>query len=133
MDLLDSTIAQVAAPSIHRDLGGSVAVIQWITAAYALAMAAGLLIGGRLGDEYGRKKVLLAGLGAFLAASAACAAAVSPGELIAARAAQGAAGAVMVPQVFGITKTSEGRIRAARRHEWLTAARRRFRGGYHGA
>src|SRR5215471_411898 len=97
MDLLDSTIAQVAAPSIHRDLGGSVTVIQWVTAAYALAMAVGLLTGGRLGDQYGRKRVLLAGLAAFSIASAVCAAAVSPGELIAARAAQGAAGAIMVP------------------------------------
>ncbi len=104
MDLLDSTIAQVAAPSIRRDLGGSFAVIQWITAAYGLAMAVGLLIGGRLGDLYGRKRVLLAGLGAFSLASAVCAAAVSPGELIAARAVQGAAGAVMVPQVFGLIR-----------------------------
>ncbi len=102
MDLLDSTIAQVAAPSIHRDLGGAVSLIQWVTAAYALAMAVGLLTGGRLGDLYGRKRVLLAGLGAFLAASVACAFAVSPGELIAARVVQGAAGAVMVPQVFGL-------------------------------
>jgi EmrB/QacA subfamily drug resistance transporter len=104
MDLLDSTIAQVAAPSIRRDLGGSYAVIQWITAAYGLAMAVGLLTGGRLGDLYGRKRVLLGGLGAFLLASAGCAVAGTPGELLAARAVQGAAGAVMVPQVFGLMR-----------------------------
>jgi EmrB/QacA subfamily drug resistance transporter len=104
MDLLDSTIAQVAAPSIRRDLGGSYAVIEWTTAAYGLAMAVGLLTGGRLGDLYGRKRVLLAGLGAFVAASAMCALAASPGELLAARAVQGAAGAVMVPQVFGLLR-----------------------------
>lgn len=104
MDLLDSTIAQVAAPSIRHDLGGSYAVIQWITAAYGLAMAIGLLIGGRLGDLYGRKRVMLAGLGAFCLASAACAGATGAGELIAARALQGAAGAVMVPQVFGLIR-----------------------------
>jgi MFS family permease len=102
MDLLDSTIAQVAAPSIRRDLGGSYAVIEWLTAAYALAMAVGLLTGGRLGDLYGRKRVLLAGMAGFIAASAACAAAVTPGELIAARSVQGLAGAVMLPQVFGL-------------------------------
>ena len=102
MDLLDSTIAQVAAPSIRRDLGGSYAVIEWLTAAYALAMAVGLLTGGRLGDRYGRKRVLLAGIAAFIAASAACAAAATSGELIAARAVQGLAGAVMLPQVFGL-------------------------------
>jgi MFS family permease len=102
MDLLDSTIAQVAAPSIRLDLGGSYAVIEWLTAAYALAMAAGLLTGGRLGDRYGRKRALLTGMAVFIAASAACAAAATSGELIAARAIQGLAGAVMLPQVFGL-------------------------------
>jgi len=102
MDLLDSTIAQVAAPSIRHDLGGSYAVIEWLTAAYGLAMAVGLLTGGRLGDLYGRKRVLLIGMAGFIAASAACAAAATSGELIAARAVQGLAGAVMLPQVFGL-------------------------------
>ena len=102
MDLLDSTIAQVAAPSIRHDLGGSYAVIEWLTAAYALAMAVGLLTGGRLGDLYGRKRVLLAGMAGFIAASAACAAAATSAELIGARAVQGLAGAVMLPQVFGL-------------------------------
>ena len=102
MDLLDSTIAQVAAPSIRHDLGGSYSVIEWLTAAYALAMAVGLLTGGRLGDIYGRKRVLLAGMSVFIVASAACAVAATSGELIAARAVQGLAGAVMLPQVFGL-------------------------------
>src|SRR5215472_775288 len=104
MDLLDSTIAQVAAPAIQRDLGGSYAVVEWITAAYTLAMAVGLLTGGRLGDLFGRKRMLLIGMAGFVAASAACAAAVTPGQLIAARAVQGAAGAVMLPQVFGLIR-----------------------------
>src|SRR5579863_6803742 len=95
MDLLDSTITQVAAPAIRRELGGSYAVIEWVTAAYALAMAVGLLTGGRLGDVFGRRRVLLAGMGLFVAASAACAAAGSASELIAARAAQGVAAAIM--------------------------------------
>jgi MFS family permease len=63
MDLLDSTITQVAAPAIRRELGGSYAVIEWVTAAYALAMAAGLLTGGRLGDLFGRRRMLLIGIG----------------------------------------------------------------------
>lgn len=104
MDLLDSTIAQVAAPAIRRDLGGSYAVIEWITAAYSLAMAVGLLTGGRLGDLFGRKRVLLIGMAAFVAASAAAAASGSAAELIAARVAQGFAGSVMVPQVFGLIR-----------------------------
>ena len=85
MDLLDSTIAQVAAPTIRRELGGSYAVIEWVTAAYALALAVGLLTGGRLGDIFGRRPVLLTGLAGFVVASAACAAAGSASELIAAR------------------------------------------------
>ena len=104
MDLLDSTITQVAAPTIRRELGGSYAVIEWVTAAYALAMAVGLLTGGRLGDVFGRRRVLLTGMGRFVAASAACAAAGSAGELIAARAAQGAGAAIMLPQVFGLIR-----------------------------
>jgi EmrB/QacA subfamily drug resistance transporter len=104
MDLLDSTIAQVAAPTIRRELGGSYAVIEWVTAAYALAMAVGLLTGGRLGDIFGRRRMLLTGIAGFVVASAACAAAGTAGELIAARAAQGLLGAIMLPQVFGLIR-----------------------------
>ena len=104
MDLLDSTITQVAAPAIRRDLGGSYAVIEWVTGAYALALAAGLLTGGRLGDLFGRRRMLLTGMAGFVAASALCAAAGSAGQLIAARAAQGALGAIMLPQVFGLIR-----------------------------
>jgi MFS family permease len=67
-------------------------------------MAAGLLTGGRMGDLYGRGRVLVAGIVGFTVASAACAVAGTPGELIAARAAQGLAGAVMLPQVFGLMR-----------------------------
>src|SRR5215470_1856369 len=104
MDLLDSTITQVAEPTIRSELGGSYAVIEWVTAAYALAMAVGLLTGGRLGDIFGRRRVLLTGMAGFVLTSAACAAAQSAGELIAARAAQGLLGAVMLPQVFGLIR-----------------------------
>jgi len=104
MDLLDSTITQVAAPTIRHELGGSYAVIEWVTAAYALAMAVGLLTGGRLGDIFGRRRVLLTGMTGFVLASAACAAAQSAGELIAARAAAGLLGAIMLPQVFGLIR-----------------------------
>ena len=104
MDLLDSTIAQVAAPTIRRELGGSYAVIEWVTAAYALAMAVGLLTGGRLGDIFGRRRMLLTGIAGFVAASAACAVAGTAGELIAARAVQGLFGAIMLPQVFGLIR-----------------------------
>ena len=77
MDLLDATIANVAGPAMRADLGGSYADLQWITAAYTLALAVGLLIGGRLGDMFGRKRMLLVGAGGFTVASLACAAAPS--------------------------------------------------------
>ena len=62
MDLLDSTITQAAAPAIRRDLGGSYADLEWFTAAYTLAMSATLLLGSRLGDALGRRRVLLGGI-----------------------------------------------------------------------
>src|SRR4051794_22195174 len=104
MDLLDSTIAQTAAPAIRRDLGGSYATLEWTTAAYTLAMATSLLLGGRLGDLFGRRRVLLAGMGAFAGASVLCAFAPSPDALIAGRCLQGAAAAILVPQCFGLIR-----------------------------
>ena len=104
MDLLDSTIAQTAAPAIRADLSGSYTDLEWISAAYTLAMAVGLLIGGRLGDLFGRRQVMLAGMGGFVAASVLCALAPTTGVLIACRVLQGALGAVMIPQGFGIIR-----------------------------
>jgi EmrB/QacA subfamily drug resistance transporter len=104
MDLLDSTIAQTAAPAIRRDLGGSYAALEWISAAYTLAMAVTLLLGSRLGDLFGRRRVLLFGIGGFASASVLCSLAPSANALIAARALQGAVAAIMVPQGFGLIR-----------------------------
>ena len=104
MDLLDSTIAQTAAPAIQRDLGGSYAALEWITAAYTLAMSATLLVGSRLGDAFGRRRVLLVGMAGFVGASALCALAPTSTALIAGRTLQGALAAVMVPQGFGLIR-----------------------------
>jgi MFS family permease len=104
MDLLDSTIAQTAAPDIRRELGGSYAALEWISAAYTLAMSVTLLLGSRLGDLLGRRRVLLAGIAGFMCASALCASAPSAGVLIGARALQGALAAIMVPQGFGLIR-----------------------------
>jgi EmrB/QacA subfamily drug resistance transporter len=104
MDLLDSTIAQTAAPAIRHDLGGSYADLEWISAAYTLAMSATLLLGSRLGDAFGRRRVLLAGIAGFVGASVLCAFASSPTALIAARTLQGAIAAIMVPQGFGLIR-----------------------------
>jgi MFS family permease len=91
--------------AVHRsELGGSYADVQWISAAYTLAMAVMLLTGGRLGDMFGRKRMLLIGAAGFTLASVACAIAPSTEALIAFRALQGGLGAVMVPQVFGLIR-----------------------------
>lgn len=106
MDLLDATIVTIAAPAIAQDLGASESQIQWTIAAYVLALGAGLITGGRLGDQYGRKRLFMIGLAGFMVTSALCALAAGPGILIIMRAAQGLAAGIMVPQVFGIIRAS---------------------------
>jgi EmrB/QacA subfamily drug resistance transporter len=106
MDLLDATIVTVAAPAIAQDLGAGHAQIQWTIAAYTLALGAGLITGGRLGDQYGRKRLFMIGLAGFMVTSALCALAVDPGMLIGMRAGQGLTAGIMVPQVFGIIRAS---------------------------
>ncbi|MEU3352480.1 MFS transporter [Streptomyces sp. NPDC037389] len=104
MDMLDSLVATIAAPSIRAELGGGASLTQWLTAAYALAMAVGLITGGRLGDVMGRRRTFLIGTAGFTAASLLCAAAVSPEVLVAARGLQGLFGAVLIPQGLGLIK-----------------------------
>ena len=89
MDLVDGTVVGIAAPSIRAELGGGDAVIQWVAAGYTLAFAAGLITGGRLGDLYGRRRMFLVGLVGFVAASALCGLATTPGTLIGFRITQG--------------------------------------------
>ncbi|MFI0981295.1 MFS transporter [Streptomyces sp. NPDC021093] len=102
MDLVDVTIVNIAIPSIQGSLGATFSAIQWITAGYALAFAAGLITGGRLGDIYGRKRLFLIGMGGFTLASALCGFAANPDVLVASRILQGATAALMVPQVLSI-------------------------------
>ncbi|MFI0901739.1 MFS transporter [Streptomyces sp. NPDC020983] len=102
MDLVDATIVNVAVPSIQRDTGAGFSAVQWITAGYALAFAVGLITGGRLGDIYGRKRVFLLGTAGFTVASLLCGVAADPQMLVATRMLQGAAAALMVPQVLSI-------------------------------
>ncbi|HET6857026.1 MAG TPA: MFS transporter [Streptomyces sp.] len=102
MDLVDVTIVNIAIPSIQEGLGATFSSIQWITAGYALAFAAGLITGGRLGDIYGRKRLFLIGIGGFTLASALCGFAANSEMLVASRILQGATAALMVPQVLSI-------------------------------
>jgi MFS family permease len=104
VDVLDATIVNVAGPSVRRDLGGGAATLQWLSAAYTLAFAVLLIAGARLGDIYGRRRLFLIGSAGFTLFSAASAGAPSIGVLIAFRALQGAFGALMIPQGFGLMK-----------------------------
>ncbi|MEU5597680.1 MFS transporter [Streptomyces sp. NPDC020298] len=104
MNLLDATVVQVAAPAVHAGLGGSVSDIQWFSAAYTLPFAVLLITGGRLGDIAGRRRLFVLGVTAFTLASLACALAPTAGVLIAFRAVQGAAAAMIIPQTIGLIK-----------------------------
>ncbi|HEV3034126.1 MAG TPA: MFS transporter [Solirubrobacteraceae bacterium] len=97
MVVLDNLVVNVALPSIHRDLGGSIQALEWTVSAYVLAYAVLLLTGSALGDRYGRKRMFIAGIALFTLSSAAAALAPSTALLIAARASQGVGAAVVTP------------------------------------
>src|SRR5258705_1950925 len=101
MVVLDATIVNIALPSAQHALGFANSDRQWVVTAYALAFGSLLLVGGRLGDMYSRKWVFITGLIGFAIASAIGGAAVSFGMLVAARALQGAFGAVLAPAALG--------------------------------
>ena len=99
---IDGTIVNVALPAIEQDLGGGLPAQQWVSNGYLLTLASLILIGGSLGDIYGERRVFTIGVGAFGAFSVACALAPSIELLIAARALQGAAGALLTPSSLAI-------------------------------
>lgn len=100
MDLIDVSIVNVALPTIQKDLGASDTQLQWVISSYLLAFAITLITAGRLGDAVGRKRLFLIGVALFGVGSLASGLAQNPQQLIAARAVQGFAAAVMVPQVL---------------------------------
>ncbi|WSW01017.1 MFS transporter [Streptomyces sp. NBC_01006] len=101
---LDGTVLSVAQPSLRHDLGASVAQVQWTSTAYLLAVAALLVIAGRLGDRYGHPRLLLIGVLGFAAASAGVALAPGVGWVIALRAAQGVFGALLQPATLALLR-----------------------------
>ena len=100
--MLDGTIVNVALPSIERDLGGGLSAQQWVANAYLLSLGSLILIGGSLGDIYGERRIFTLGVAAFGVFSVACALAPTIEVLIAARALQGAAGALLTPSALAI-------------------------------
>jgi EmrB/QacA subfamily drug resistance transporter len=97
MAFIDGTVVNVALPAMQRDLGATAEDAQWVVEAYTLTLASLLLVGGSLGDRYGRKRVVIFGVAVFAVASAACGFAPNPGILIVSRAVQGVGAALLVP------------------------------------
>jgi len=100
--LLDGTVVNVALPTIQRALGGGLAAQQWVANGYLLTLGSLILVGGSLGDLYGERNVFAVGVAAFGAASGLCAVSPSIGVLVAARALQGIAGALLVPSSLAV-------------------------------
>lgn len=115
MAFIDSTVTNVALPALQTSLNGTAADLQWVVEAYALLLSAFLLIGGSLGDHFGRRRIFLIGVALFALASAGCGMAANIGQLIAARAFQGLAAALLIPgslAIISITFSDEERGRA---------------------
>jgi EmrB/QacA subfamily drug resistance transporter len=108
MVFIDSTAVNVALPVLQRELHASMAAVQWIVEAYQLFLSSLLLVGGALGDHFGRKRVFALGVAAFALASAWCGLAPGATQMIVARAVQGVAGALLVPSSLAIINASFG-------------------------
>ncbi|MEV5954839.1 MFS transporter [Streptomyces sp. NPDC051987] len=106
MAMLDSTVVNVALPRIGEDLGASLSALQWTVNAYMLTLAGLILLGGSLGDRYGRRKVFVIGVVWFAAASLMCGLAPTDAVLIAARALQGIGGALLTPGSLALIQAS---------------------------
>ncbi len=106
MVFLDGTVVNVALPAIAHDLHARVSGVQWVLDAYLVVLSALVLLGGGLGDRYGRRRVFGVGLGAFTASSVLCGVAPNLDLLIAARALEGAGGALLVPGSLAILSSA---------------------------
>ncbi|WP_345204346.1 MFS transporter, partial [Streptomyces lavendulae] len=114
MAMLDSTVVNVALPTIGADLGADLAVLQWTVNAYLLTLAGLILVGGALGDRFGRRRIFVLGVVWFAAGSLVCGLAPGAGVLIAARAFQGVGGALLTPGSLALIQGSIHRDDRAR-------------------
>jgi EmrB/QacA subfamily drug resistance transporter len=136
MAFIDSTVTNVALPQIQTSLGATAVDAQWIVESYALFLAALILVGGSLGDHYGRRRIYSLGVVIFALASVGCGVAMNPEQLIVARAVQGVGGALLVPGSLSIISASfEGEARGKAIGTWsgfsgITAALGPVLGGY---
>ena len=106
MAFIDGTVVNVALPTLQTELGATAAGVQWVVQAYALFLAALILVGGSLGDRFGRRRVFMLGVTLFTVASIGCGLATDISQLIAARAVQGIGGAMLVPGSLAIISAS---------------------------
>src|SRR5437868_12567497 len=106
MAFIDSTVVNVALPALQTNLNASIVDVQWVIEAYSLLLSAFLLVGGSLGDHYGRRRIFLIGVAIFAIASAACGLSSNIQQLIAARAFQGFGAALLVPGSLAIISGS---------------------------
>src|SRR4029079_17168412 len=114
-----STVVNVALPAIQRDLGGGLALQQWVVDGYLLTLGALILVGGSLGDLFGGKRIFALGVAAFRVTSILCAVATSGPLLIVARGLQGIAGALLTPAALAtITAVFSGEERGAAIGTW---------------
>jgi EmrB/QacA subfamily drug resistance transporter len=108
MTFIDATVVNVALPALQADLHATITDVQWVVEAYALFLGALIMVGGSMGDQFGRKRVFLFGVTFFTAASILCGVATSPGTLIAGRALQGIGAAFLVPGSLAIISATFG-------------------------
>src|SRR6266480_2758450 len=106
MAFIDGTVVNVALPALQQNLQATVVDVQWVIEAYSLLLSAFLLLGGSLGDRYGRRRIFILGVAIFSLASLWCGFARNIHELIFARAIQGAGGALLVPGSLAIISAS---------------------------
>jgi EmrB/QacA subfamily drug resistance transporter len=106
VSFLDGTVVNAALPAIARDLHADLGDLQWVLTGYLLTLGSLLVLGGSLGDRYGRRRVFMIGLAAFAATSAVCSIAPDTASLIAARCVQGAAAALVVPNSLAVVSAS---------------------------
>ena len=114
LSMLDSTVVNVALPALGADLDASLGDLQWVVNGYTLSLAALILLGGSLGDRFGRRRIFLVGVVWFAVASLLCGLAPTIGWLIAARILQGVGGALLVPGSLAIISASFVRADRAR-------------------
>lgn len=123
MAFIDTSVVNVALPTLQEKLGATAAAVQWVMNGYTLLLAALILVGGAAGDKFGRRRVFMLGVLVFAVASAACGAAPDPATLIAARAVQGVGGAMMVPGSLAlISACFAGEARGRAIGTWAGAA-----------